>query len=172
MPPLPHSRQKFCLIVSIKLPEPEKIMLRIIAPIIKIIMPLIRVFMNPRFLFPLIAIWYKAPNPHRAIKDFLIQNSFASGIFYGLMTAVSLILTYKEKTLIYGFDGVLFPILSVLFLLVHAFLVLLFGRVHYPMSKRINWHKTIQPIKDLFIVWGVTVIFSGSVFLFILLISK
>lgn len=147
-------------------------LLRIFAPIIKILMPFVRIFLNPRYIIPLIAIWFHAPHPWRAIKDFLVQNAFLSGIFYGIMTAVSVILTLKEGTLVYGFNAVIFPLLSIIFLLGHSFFILIFGRIHYPRSKRINWSKTVQPIKDLFIVWGVTVIFASAVFLFILMISK
>ena len=147
-------------------------LIRIFAPIIRIIMPLLRILLNPRYIIPLIVIWFHAPRPWRVIKDFFAQNAFLSGIFYGIMTAVSLILTYREGTLVYGFSAAVFPLLSVIFLLSHALFILIFCRIHYPRSKRINWRKTFEPIKDLFIVWGITVIFVSAVFLFILMISK
>lgn len=138
----------------------------------RIMMPLFRIFLNPRFLFPLIVIWFRAPNPGRALKDFVVQNTFISGIFYGIMTAISLIITYREQTLVYSFNAVIFLVLSLLFLLIHTFLIFLFGRVHYPRSKRINWKKTFEPAKDLFIVWFVSAIVTGLLFSLILLISK
>lgn len=146
--------------------------LRIFASIAKIIWPLLKVFFNPRYLIPMVAIWFHAPNPGRVIKDFIIQNSFAAGIFYGIMTAVSFVLTYKQGAPIYGFNALILLISSIIFLCAHALFILLFGRVYYPKSKRINLQKTLAPVKDLIIVWTVTLIATSAVFIIILLISK
>lgn len=144
-------------------------LLKIFTPVIKVIWPLFRIFINPRFLFPLIAIWYNAPRPWRIIKDFFVQNVHITAIIYGILTAVALLISLSQH------DSVVFAYvltLSMLFLLSFPLLLLLFNRVHYKNSKRINWRETFQPAKDLVIVWFCTTVLCFLIILFILRISK
>ena len=143
--------------------------LRILTPVIRVIMPLCRIFLNPRFLFPLIAIWYNAPRPWRVIKDFFVQNINITAIIYGILTAIALLMSLSQHDPV-AFGSVLF--LSVLFLLSYPLLLLIFNRVHYKNSKRINWRETLQPAKDLVVVWFCTTVLCFLIILFILRISK
>lgn len=135
----------------------------------RIIVHLIRMYLRPRVLLALIALWYKSPNPGRLFKEFISDNIHLTAFVYGIFTALAALYCYSTHDLsaaIYAVGE------SFLLLLSFPLVLAIFCRVHYERSPRINWRKTLEPAKDLFIVWAITALFSCLVLLFVLLISK
>ncbi len=135
----------------------------------RIIAHIFRMYLRPQVLFALIAIWYKSPNPGRLFKDFISDNIHLTAFVFGIFTALAALYCYSTRDLsaaIYAVGE------SFLLLLTFPLLLVLFRRVHHKYSPRINWRKTLEPAKDLFIVWAITALFSCLVLLFVLLISK
>ncbi|MBQ9271402.1 MAG: hypothetical protein IJ218_03965 [Alphaproteobacteria bacterium] len=137
--------------------------------ILKVVAHIIRLYCRPQFLFPLIALWYKAPNPWRLIKEFLRDNIFITAFIYGVLTACVALYCYSAGS-ISALISVIFN--SFLLLLSFPLILALFCRIHYKASSRINWRKTLAPAKDLALIWFITMLFTCFIGLFVILISK
>ena len=136
---------------------------------LNIIRLFIRMFLRPQILFSLIAIWYKSPQPWKLIKNFFSENVHVVAAIYGIITAITLILSLSEHNMSKFWAALL---TSISLLLIYPLFLALFNRVHYPASARINWRKTLAPAQDLCIIWAVVMVFTCVVYLFVLLISK
>ena len=127
----------------------------------------------PHTSINMISNYYNASDRGKLIKDLRISNLYLSAFIYGVWTAAELI-TYIRQPIDKELNDLINPLyLTFSFILVGFPLYLfIFGRVHYPRSKRVNWRETFCPIKDFFIVWLVTTICTCLIWLFIVLISK
>ena len=135
----------------------------------RVLAHIIRFCLRPRILFVLIPLWYKSPNPWRLFKEFLSDNLFISAFVYGVLTACVALYCYSAQD-ITALICVIFE--SFLLLLSYPLILALFCRIHYRNSPRINWHKTLAPAKDMFVIWFITVLFTCLVGLFVIFISK
>lgn len=137
--------------------------------LLKFLIHIARLYLRPKILFALIAIWYKAPNTGRLIKDFFSDNIFATAFVYGIFTACAALYCYSAQN-IYALLSVLLN--SFLLLLTYPLVLALFCRIKHKASSRTNWRKTLEPAKDLLIIWFATVLFACLIGLFVILISK